>query len=53
VSDAAIGSAFYRGKPRFSRPPRGSPFRAEDLPILDKAAQAGARTHRASRRATR
>jgi len=43
VSDAAIGSAFYRGHPAFRPAAAGRPFRAEDLPILDKpAAQAGA-----------
>jgi len=43
VSDAASGSAFYRGQAAFARAAAGQPFRAEDLPILDKpAVQAGA-----------
>ena len=43
VSDAAVGSAFYREQSAFQPVAAGHSFRAEDLPILDKAAvQAGA-----------
>jgi phenylacetate-CoA ligase len=43
VSDAAIGSAFYREQPAYRSAAERRPFRAQDLPILDKlAVQAGA-----------
>jgi phenylacetate-CoA ligase len=43
VSDAATGSAFYREQSSFRCVVEGQSFRAEDLPILDKASvQAGA-----------
>ena len=36
VSDAAIGSAFYREQPAYRSVAERRPFRAGDLPILDK-----------------
>jgi phenylacetate-CoA ligase len=43
VADAASGSAFYREQPAYRAAAEGHPFRAADLPILDKrAVQVGA-----------
>jgi phenylacetate-CoA ligase len=36
VSDAAVGSAFYRRQPAFRAAAAGHSFRADDLPILEK-----------------
>jgi phenylacetate-CoA ligase len=36
VSDASIGSAFYRTQPAFRAAAAGHPFHADDLPILEK-----------------